>query len=192
MEDFIHRVTSLTTDRTVDQGWLITVIMNGLKPNLSAKVIKADPQTLEDLTNVAARAEMAELRRTTTPALQESTNLALLNDLQEIREDLRANPKHAPHQQPNRRPGKQGLPNHGYHSVHPQSYQPTTWFQHPPFQWQQPHTTGNWQQPQWHQAQPSPGPRPGPNRPAQSYHMKGEFCDSVHNNVSSDKCFYCR
>lgn len=119
MEDFIHRVTSLTTDRTVDQGWLITVIMNGLKPNLSAEVIKADPQTLEDLTNVAARAEMAELRRTTTPALQESTNLALLNDLQEIREDLRANPKHAPHQQPNRRPGKQGLPNHGYHSVHP-------------------------------------------------------------------------
>lgn len=76
----------------MDQGWLITVIMNGLKPNLSAEVIKADPQTLEDLTNVAARAEMTELRRTTTPALQESTNLALLNDLQEIREDLRPIP----------------------------------------------------------------------------------------------------
>lgn len=70
VEDFIHRVTSLTTDRTVDQGWLTTVIMNGLKPDLSAEVIKADPQTLEDLRNVAARAEMAERRRTTTPALQ--------------------------------------------------------------------------------------------------------------------------
>lgn len=91
VEDFIHRVTSLTTDRTVDQGWLLTVIMNGLKPELSAEVIKADPQTLEDLRDVAARAEVAEQCRTTTPALQESTNIALLNALQEIREDVREN-----------------------------------------------------------------------------------------------------
>lgn len=99
VEDFIHRVTSLTTDRTVDQGWLIIVIMNGMKPDLTAEVIKADPQTLEDLRNVAARAEMAERRWTTTPALQESTNLALLNALQEIREDMRKN-----RQQHQRRP----------------------------------------------------------------------------------------
>lgn len=99
VDDFIHRVTSLTTDRSVDQEWLITVIMNGLKPDLSAEVIKADPQTLEDLRNVAARAKMAERRRTTTPALQESTNFALLNALQEIREDVREN-----RQQHQRRP----------------------------------------------------------------------------------------
>lgn len=61
VEDFIHRVTSLTTDRTVD------------------------------LRDVAARAEVAEQCRTTTPALQESTNIALLNALQEIREDVREN-----------------------------------------------------------------------------------------------------
>lgn len=96
VEDIIHRVTSLTTDRTVDQGWLITVIMNGLKPDLSAEVIKADPQTLEDLRNVVARAEMAERRRTTTPALQESTNLALLNALQKIRDDVREKPSTTP------------------------------------------------------------------------------------------------
>lgn len=45
VEDFIHRVTSLTNDRAVDQDWLIFVIMNGLKEDLSMEVIKADPQT---------------------------------------------------------------------------------------------------------------------------------------------------
>lgn len=89
VEDFIHRVTSLTNDRAVDQDWLITVIINGLKEDLSMEVIKADPQTLEDVRNIASRAEMAGRRRTTTPALQESTNLALLNALQEIRDDVR-------------------------------------------------------------------------------------------------------
>lgn len=44
VEDFIHRVTSLTNDRAVDQDWLITVIMNGLKEDLSMEVIKADPR----------------------------------------------------------------------------------------------------------------------------------------------------
>lgn len=78
MDDFIHRVISLTTDRTVDQGCLITVIMNGIKPDLSAKEIKADPQAFEDLRNVVVRSEVAEPRRATTPALQEkSTNLTL-------------------------------------------------------------------------------------------------------------------
>lgn len=66
VEDFIHRVTSLTNDRAVDQDWLITVIMNGLKEDLSTEVIKADPQTLEDVRNIASRAEMAGRRRTTS------------------------------------------------------------------------------------------------------------------------------
>lgn len=45
-------------------GMDITVIMNGLKPDLNAEVIKADPQTVEDLRNVVAKR-----RRTTTPAV---------------------------------------------------------------------------------------------------------------------------
>lgn len=93
--------------------------MNGLKPDLSAEVIKADPQTLEDLKNVAARAEMAERRRTTTPALQESTNLALLNALQEIRENVREN-----RQQHQRRPYYQPRREHPNRSrFHAQGYQ---------------------------------------------------------------------
>lgn len=45
VEDLIHRVTSLTTDRTVDQGWLlITVIINGLKPDLSAEITRQTPR----------------------------------------------------------------------------------------------------------------------------------------------------
>lgn len=201
VEDFIHRVTLMTTDRRVDQDWLLTVIINGLKSDIGADVIKVDPKSLEELRNVAIRAEVAERRRTNSPALQENTNLALLNALQEIREDLRANPRQVQHQQP-RRPGRQRPQHQGYQPAPPQSYQPTPWSQHSPSQWQpppthsatwqQPPTTGNWQQPQWQQAPPPPGPRPGPNRPAQSYHKKGEFCDSVHNNVSSVRCFYCR
>lgn len=35
------------------------LIMNGLKEDLSMEVIKADPQTLEDVCNIASRAEMA-------------------------------------------------------------------------------------------------------------------------------------
>lgn len=61
------------------------VFMNGLKPDLSAEVVKADPQTMKDLRNVAER------RRTTTPAVQESLNLALLNALQDMCEDVRKN-----------------------------------------------------------------------------------------------------
>lgn len=169
--------------------------------DLGADVIKVDPKSLEELRNVAIRAEVAERRRTNSPALQENTNLALLNALQEIREDIRANPRQVQHQQP-RRPRRQRPPHQGYQPAPPQSYQPTPWSQHPPCQWQpppthsatwqQPPTTGNWQQLQWQQAPPPPGPRPRPNRPAQSYHKKGEFCDSVHNNVSSVRCFYCR
>lgn len=56
------------------------VFMNGLKPDLSAEVVKADPQTVEDLRNVAER------RRTTTPAVQE-----YLNALQDMCEDVRKN-----------------------------------------------------------------------------------------------------
>lgn len=84
VEDFIHRVTLMTTDRRVDQDWLLTVIINGLKPDIGADVIKVDPKSLEELKNVAIRAEVAERRRTNSPALQENTNLALLNALQEI------------------------------------------------------------------------------------------------------------
>lgn len=61
------------------------VFMNGLKPDLSAEVVKADPQTVEDLRNVAER------RRTTTPAVQEYLNLALLNAIQDMCEDGRKN-----------------------------------------------------------------------------------------------------
>lgn len=61
------------------------VFMNGLKPDLSAEVVKADPQTVEDLRNVAER------RRTTTPAVQEYLNLALLNAIQDMCEDVRKN-----------------------------------------------------------------------------------------------------
>lgn len=61
------------------------VFMNGLKPDLSAEVVKADPQTMKDLRNVAER------RRTTTPAVHESLNLALLNALQDMCEDKRKN-----------------------------------------------------------------------------------------------------
>lgn len=145
------------------------MVIKGLKPDIGADVIKVDPKSLEELRNVATRAEVAERRRTNSPALQENTNLPLLNALQEIREDLRANPRQEQHQQP-RRPGRQRPPHQGYHPAPPQSYQPTTWSQNPPSQWQQPTpwqqppTTGNWQQPQWQQAPPPPGQRPGPNR----------------------------
>lgn len=61
------------------------VFMNGLKPDLSAEVVKADPQTMKDLRNVAERG------RTTTPAVHESLNLALLNALQDMCEDVREN-----------------------------------------------------------------------------------------------------
>lgn len=155
----------------MDQGWLITVIMNGLKPDLSAQVIKADPQTLEDLRNVAVRAEMAERRRTTTPALQESTNLALLNALQEIREDVREN-----RQQHQRRPYYQPRREHPNRSrFHAQGYQ-----QPPP----------RYQVPAHGQAQP---PRPArPAHPNQRFGPRGEFCDSDKNNISFSRCYYCR
>lgn len=103
----------------MDQGWLITVIMNGLKPDLSAEVIKADPHTLEDLRDVTAKAEVAEQCQTTTPALQESTNLAPLNALQEIREDVREN-----RQQHQRHPYYQPRREHPNQSrFHAQEYQ---------------------------------------------------------------------
>lgn len=91
VEDLIHRVTSLTTDRTVDQGWLLITYYKWPETRSQRRNNKADPQTLEDLRDVAAIAEVAEQCRTTTPALQESSNLALLNALQEIREDVREN-----------------------------------------------------------------------------------------------------
>ncbi|XP_061171220.1 actin nucleation-promoting factor WAS-like [Saccostrea echinata] len=156
VEDFIHRVTQMTTDRRVDQDWLITVIMNGLKPDIGADVIKVDPKSLEELRNVAARAEVAERRRTNSPALQENTNLALLNALQEIRDDMRANQRKFPQQQP-RRPGK-SKQQQGYRPPPPQAYQQSPpWPQQPPTQWQQP---------------PPPGPHPGYNRPPQPYNNK--------------------
>ncbi|XP_062603682.1 uncharacterized protein LOC134265486, partial [Saccostrea cucullata] len=160
VEDFIHRVTQMTTDRRVDQDWLITVIMNGLKPDIGADVIKVDPKSLEELRNVAARAEVAERRRTNSPALQENTNLALLNALQEIRDDMKANQRKFSPQQ-SRRPGKP-KPQQGYRLPPPQAYQQSPpWHQQPPTQWQQP--------------PPPPGPQPGYNRPPQPYNNKGNF-----------------
>lgn len=170
VEDFIHRVTSLTNDRAVDQDWLITVIINGLKEDLSMEVIKADPQTLEDVRNIASRAEMAGRRRTTTPALQESTNLALLNALQEIRDDVQESCN--PQQQPRRPFYQKG------HQQRPRShhggYQPSA----PRFQ---PPVHGP--------PQPPRHPRPAPQHQRYS-HPRGEFCDSDKNNISFSRCYY--
>lgn len=108
VEDFIHRVTQMTTDRRVDQEWLITVIINGLKPDIGADVIKVDPRTLEELRNVAIRSEVAERRRNNSTTIQENTNLALLNALQDIRDDLKSNNQQPPqYQQQPRRSGRQ-------------------------------------------------------------------------------------
>lgn len=74
VEDFIHRVTLMTTDRRVDHYWLLTVIINGLKPDIRADVMKVDLKSLKELQNVATRAEVAERRRTNYPVLQENTN----------------------------------------------------------------------------------------------------------------------
>ncbi|XP_062574148.1 uncharacterized protein LOC134235987 [Saccostrea cucullata] len=88
VEDFMHRVTSMTNDRSVDQDWLITVIINGLKPDISADVVKDDPHSLEQLRNCACRAELAYKIRQKTSSVQDSTNLALLNALQDVRSDI--------------------------------------------------------------------------------------------------------
>lgn len=68
VEDFIHRETLMTTDKRVDQDWLLTVI-NGLKPYIGADVIKVNTKSLEELRNVAIRAEVAERRQTNSPTV---------------------------------------------------------------------------------------------------------------------------
>lgn len=166
VEDFIHRVTSLTNDRAVDQDWLITVIINGRKEDLSMEVIKADPQTLEDVRNIASRAEMAGRRRTTTPALQESTNLALLNALQEIRDDVRESRNPQQPRRPFYRKEHQQRPR-----FHHGGYQPSA----PRFQ-SMDHLNLPDIRDLLHNTRDS--------------HPRGEFCDSVHNNVSSARCFF--
>lgn len=75
VEDFIHRVTQMTTDRRVDQEWLITVIINGLKPDIGADVIKVDPRTLEELRNVAIRSEVTERRRNNSTTFRRTPTL---------------------------------------------------------------------------------------------------------------------
>ncbi|XP_052710951.1 uncharacterized protein LOC128185386 [Crassostrea angulata] len=223
VEDFIHRVTQMTTDRRVDQEWLITVIINGLKPDIGADVIKVDPRTLEELRNVAIRSEVAERRRNNSTTIQENTNLALLNALQDIRDDLKSNNQQPPqYQQQPRRSGRQRPPHPGFHHQQPQQQPRWPDFQQPQWQqsrwtdqqqprwsaqpqqqpewqepdWQQPQGQQHqWQQPQWqHGPRPAGPPHHGPRRPAQSYHKKGEFCDSGqnYNNDSLVRCFYCR
>lgn len=78
-------------------NWLLTVIINGLRPDIGADVLKVDPTSLKELLNVATRKEVAERRRANYPALQENTNIALLNALQEIREGLRVNTRQVHH-----------------------------------------------------------------------------------------------
>lgn len=68
VEDFIHRETLMTTDKRVDQDWLLTVI-NCLKPYIGADVIKVNTKSLEELRNVAIRAEVAERRQTNSPTV---------------------------------------------------------------------------------------------------------------------------
>lgn len=73
------------------------MIINGLRPDIGADVLKVDPTSLKELLNVANRKEVAERRRANYPALQENTNIALLNALQEIRESLRVNTRQVHH-----------------------------------------------------------------------------------------------
>lgn len=68
VEDFIHRETLMPTDKRVDQDWLLTVF-NGLKPYIGADVIKVNTKSLEELRNVAIRAEVAERRQTNFPTV---------------------------------------------------------------------------------------------------------------------------
>lgn len=68
VEDFIHRETLMPTDKRVDQDWLLTVI-NCLKPYIGADVIKVNTKSLEELRNVAIRAEVAERRQTNSPTV---------------------------------------------------------------------------------------------------------------------------
>ena len=54
--EFIFKVSSLTTDHSVDEAWLVTAVVKGIRPWLKAMVIQADPKTLEIVRQVTAEA----------------------------------------------------------------------------------------------------------------------------------------
>ena len=63
VEEFIHRIMCATSDRKIDTDWLIHAITTGFRPSIQETVINADPHSLEDLRDVAKRAELAESLR---------------------------------------------------------------------------------------------------------------------------------
>ncbi|XP_078321230.1 uncharacterized protein LOC111115713 isoform X1 [Crassostrea virginica] len=82
VDDFIFRVSSLTTDHPIDEGWLVTAVVKGLRPRLNAVVIQADPKTLEGVRQEASKAELADpLIAETEDHTRNQTNIAMLNAL---------------------------------------------------------------------------------------------------------------
>ncbi|KAK3093249.1 hypothetical protein FSP39_013247 [Pinctada imbricata] len=60
VEDYIHRVMTATSDRTVSSDWLIHVVTQGLREKIQYAVIQRDPQTMDDLRDAAQKAETSE------------------------------------------------------------------------------------------------------------------------------------
>ena len=91
VDDFIFRVSSLTTDHPVDEAWLVTAVVKGLRPRLKAVVIQADPKTLEGVRQEASKAELAaQLTAETEDHAQNQTNIAMLNALSELTNNMQA------------------------------------------------------------------------------------------------------